>query len=141
MNLNIKRSLLGLALLGGVAAGSTGCQSHAGNGALLGGAIGAGTGAIIGHNSHGRTAGGALIGGAVGALAGGIIGDAQDRDERGRGRSYDDGYRSPPPRYERTETRYYETAPPPPAYYETRTTRTYYGPRGGSYTEVRRYDY
>jgi hypothetical protein len=138
MNLNIKRGLLGVTLLGGLVTAGAGCQSHAGNGALLGGAIGAGTGAIIGHNSHGRTAGGALIGGAVGALAGGAIGDAQDRDERSRSRSYDDGYRAPPPRYERTETRYYESAPPPPAYYES---RTYYGPRGRSYTEVRRYDY
>src|SRR4051794_33511653 len=118
----------------GLGAGAVGCESHAGTGALLGGAIGAGTGAIIGHNSHGRTAGGALIGGAVGAVAGGLIGDAQDRAERS------DRYDPPPPRYERTETRDYESAPPPP-YVEYRTTRTYYGPRGTTYTEVRRYDY
>ena len=132
----VARAALSVALLGGLVAAGTGCQSHAANGALIGGAVGAGTGAIIGHNSHGRTAGGALIGGAVGAVAGGLIGDAQDRAERS------DRYDPPPPRYERTETRYYESSPPPPppGYVEYRTTRTYYGPRGTTYTEVRRYD-
>jgi len=50
-------------------------------GALAGGAIGAGTGAIIG----GRNAGaGALIGGAIGALTGGIIGNSIDQQQRAR---------------------------------------------------------
>ena len=44
------------------------------NGALKGGVVGAGAGAIIGNQS--RHAGeGALIGGAAGALGGAIIGD------------------------------------------------------------------
>ena len=43
-----------------------GCDSDAKTGAVAGGAIGAGTGAIIGHQS-GKTGQGALIGGAIGA--------------------------------------------------------------------------
>lgn len=43
-------------------------------GALAGGALGAGTGAIIG-NQVGHQGSGALIGGALGALGGGLIGD------------------------------------------------------------------
>ena len=73
-----KNSALKLAAVAGLLAGVAGCESHAGNGALLGGGAGAGLGAIIGHNSHGRTAEGALIGGAVGALAGGLIGNERD---------------------------------------------------------------
>jgi len=47
-------------------------------GAVAGGALGAGTGAIIGHQSgHGGE--GALIGAGVGAIAGGLIGHGIDR--------------------------------------------------------------
>ena len=74
--------------------GVVGCESHAGNGALIGGAAGAGIGAIIGNNSGGRTAEGALIGGAVGAIGGGLIGNEMDkkeaRAERGDYRRDDD---------------------------------------------------
>src|SRR3954467_1602387 len=103
-NRKIMRGLFGMTLLGGLAAGGSSCSTNAGTGALVGGALGAGTGAIIGHNSHGRTAGGALIGGAVGALAGAAIGDAQDRADRDhyRDRYSDDRYR-----YERYESRSY----------------------------------
>lgn len=117
----MKKSIIHAAtavLLGSVVVG---CESHAGTGALVGGAAGAGIGAIIGHNSHGRTAGGALIGGAVGAAAGGLIGNEQDKAEaRARDRyydrrdsDYDRGYRS-----SRESDRYYEehdarSAPPP----------------------------
>src|SRR5580700_4936452 len=52
-------------------------------GALTGGAIGAGTGAIIGSASHNAGAG-ALIGAAVGALTGGIIGNSIDQQQRER---------------------------------------------------------
>ena len=62
---------------------------------LVGGAAGAGIGAIVGHNSHGRTGSGALIGGAVGAIGGALIGNEMDKkeaaDER-RDREYDDYY-------------------------------------------------
>jgi len=49
-------------------------------GAVLGGLIGAGTGAIIGHQS-GRGLEGAAIGGAVGAGGGALLGSARDDDE------------------------------------------------------------
>ncbi|MGH7806372.1 MAG: glycine zipper domain-containing protein, partial [Candidatus Binatia bacterium] len=51
-------------------------------GALGGGALGAGAGALIGRQS-GHTAGGAAIGGALGALTGGVIGyNLQQGEER-----------------------------------------------------------
>ncbi|MEY4386807.1 MAG: hypothetical protein RLY20_2090 [Verrucomicrobiota bacterium] len=69
----------------------TGCETYDGqpnrtaNGALIGGAVGATTGAIIGNNSHGGNGtAGALIGGAVGAIAGGAIGNSMDHQERAR---------------------------------------------------------
>ncbi len=46
-------------------------------GTVLGGLVGAGTGAIVGNQS-GRGLEGAAIGGAVGALAGGLLGSARD---------------------------------------------------------------
>lgn len=46
-------------------------------GAIIGGVIGAGTGAIIGKQS-GKTAQGAAIGGLIGALTGGVIGHSQE---------------------------------------------------------------
>jgi hypothetical protein len=60
-----------------------GCEnlSHTENGALAGGAIGAGTGAVIGH-ALGHTGGGALIGAGVGALSGGLVGNAVDNQEK-----------------------------------------------------------
>jgi outer membrane lipoprotein SlyB len=60
-----------------------GCSSlnHTENGALAGGAIGAGTGALIGK-ATGHTAGGAVIGAGVGALTGGLIGNAADQTEK-----------------------------------------------------------
>src|SRR5258708_4898283 len=61
---------------------ASGCETKAGTGALVGGAAGAGIGAIIGHNSHGRTGSGALIGGAVGAIGGAIIGNEMDKSDR-----------------------------------------------------------
>jgi hypothetical protein len=47
-------------------------------GALLGAAIGAGSGMIIGHQTGDRGPGG-VIGAGLGALAGGLIGNAMDR--------------------------------------------------------------
>lgn len=60
--------------------GSGGTISNTGAGALGGGAIGAATGAIIGHSS-GHTGGGALIGAAAGALGGALLGNAKDAHE------------------------------------------------------------
>src|SRR5215207_3862868 len=86
----LKNGLLAAALAAGVMGIGAGCESHAGTGALIGGAAGAGVGAIIGHNSHGRTASGAAIGGAVGALGGALIGNEQDKKEaRERDNHYD----------------------------------------------------
>lgn len=70
-----------------LAALMVGCTSTQ-TGALAGGGIGAGTGAIIGHQSgHGGE--GALIGGAVGAISGGIIGHEIDKSRQ-----------PPPPTYQ-----------------------------------------
>jgi uncharacterized protein YcfJ len=77
----LKHAILVAALGAGVVGVGTGCESHAGNGALIGGAAGAGLGAIIGHNSHDRAGEGALIGGAVGAIGGGLIGNEMDKKE------------------------------------------------------------
>ena len=63
---------------------TTGCQTPEGRtdntatGALLGGLIGAGTGALIGNAAGHHTAAGAAIGGVVGLLTGGIIGHMTD---------------------------------------------------------------
>jgi hypothetical protein len=89
----MKRALLSVVALGVLGAGIAGCETQAGTGALIGGAAGAGIGAIVGHNSHGRTGSGALIGGAVGALGGALIGnemDKKDKQEARRDRDYDD---------------------------------------------------
>jgi hypothetical protein len=62
-----------------IAAASAGCRSpyYQDQGALLGGATGAGLGAIIGNQS-GHALGGAAIGGAVGALTGAAVGSGMD---------------------------------------------------------------
>lgn len=66
----------------GLAALASGCPSmnHTQSGAMVGGGLGALTGAVIGsHSGHGP--GGALIGAAVGALAGGTVGHSEDHRE------------------------------------------------------------
>lgn len=75
----LQRHRIGLLVVGLLA----GCESmnHAEKGALGGGAIGAGTGALIG-NAVGHTGAGAVIGAAVGALSGTLIGDSIDESER-----------------------------------------------------------
>ena len=86
------------ALAAGMGLAVVGCESHAGTDALVGGAAGAGIGALIGSVSHARAGEGALIGGAIGAIGGGIIGSEQDRRERYEDHySYDDrSYRERP---------------------------------------------
>jgi hypothetical protein len=65
-----------------------GCQTPEGRtdrtatGALMGGALGAGTGALIGNYAGHHTAGGAAIGGILGAIAGGAIGHGMDSQQR-----------------------------------------------------------
>jgi hypothetical protein len=67
---------------------ASGCRSpyYADKGALLGGGVGAVTGAVIG-NQLGSTAGGAIIGAGVGALTGAAVGNAiDDVDARNQAR-------------------------------------------------------
>ncbi len=109
------RILVAVALSAAVLALSTGCQTP-GEGAVYGGLLGAGTGALIGENSHHHAGEGALIGGAAGALGGAIVGnEVQKRRE--------------------AQQRYYSAPPPPPpgpvaapapqrGHYETRLVKT-----------------
>jgi uncharacterized protein YcfJ len=84
----MKKQLLVLALAGSIIF-LAGCQNpdgsdnHTGSGALIGGAIGAITGAAIGENNH-NAGGGAAIGAAAGMILGGLIGNAADQDQRDR---------------------------------------------------------
>lgn len=63
------------------------CAAPAGpntqRGVATGALLGAGAGAIIGHQS-GRTGQGALIGAAAGGTAGGLYGNARDQEQYGR---------------------------------------------------------
>jgi hypothetical protein len=83
---------------------AVGCANNTETGALVGGAAGAGVGAIIGHNSHDRTASGALIGGAVGAVGGAIVGNQIDKDQarqqQSDGSYYQGNVLPPPVRYD-----------------------------------------
>lgn len=97
----MKRALLSVVACGALGTGIVGCETKAGTGALIGGAAGAGIGAIVGHNSHGRTGSGALIGGAVGAIGGALIGnemDKADKRDAHRERDYDNYSASRAPR-------------------------------------------
>jgi uncharacterized protein YcfJ len=78
-------ALLGVAA---IAMGLSGCetvgtatQTKAGQGAVLGGLLGAGTGAIIGEQ-QGKGGAGTAIGAGLGALGGGLIGHALDQQEQ-----------------------------------------------------------
>lgn len=71
----MRRILLGISMLA-VLLSVAGCTTTpAGEGAVLGGALGAGAGAIIGNQS-GHAGEGALIGAGIGALSGALIGNA-----------------------------------------------------------------
>jgi hypothetical protein len=63
--------------------GPDGSPDRTGSGFLTGGAIGAGTGALIGSTS-GDAGKGALIGTAIGMIAGGLVGHSMDQAERSR---------------------------------------------------------
>ncbi len=75
------RSLLSVGLTLAIVS-LTGCasDSHTDQGAVVGGLLGAGTGAIIGH-AMGNTGAGAAIGAGMGALSGAAIGHGQDEIE------------------------------------------------------------
>ena len=85
------KKFIGAVLTAAVALGAgAGCESNAGNGALIGGAGGAGLGAVIGHQS-GHAGEGALIGAVGGALVGGAIGNEKDKSERREREAYEAG--------------------------------------------------
>lgn len=95
------RVLTGMAAAGLAIVLTAGCQSTpVQDGAVLGGALGAATGAIVGHQS-GRQGEGALIGAGVGALTGAIVGDQVDehqaRHGEGRYNTYQPVQTSPAP--------------------------------------------
>lgn len=75
-------------VLSGLAVVLTGCvnpdgtQNNTGSGALIGGALGALTGAVIGGPRNGGA--GALIGAAAGAIGGGLIGNSMDQEQDAR---------------------------------------------------------
>jgi uncharacterized protein YcfJ len=78
----IRTSKIIIVLACALAVPQAGCSTKAGTGAVIGGAGGAGLGAVIGHQS-GHAGAGALIGGAAGAIGGGLVGNGMDKaDER-----------------------------------------------------------
>lgn len=79
------RTLAAGAMIACVSLASVGCN-NAGQGALTGGALGAGSGAIIG-SMFGKAGKGALIGAAAGAVGGAVLGDQnQKADQRSNDR-------------------------------------------------------
>lgn len=108
--------LLATAVL--AAAALTGCQTTpTQQGAVVGGLLGSGAGAIIGHQS-GKPGEGALIGAGVGALTGALVGDAVD-ESRGNVRP---SVAAPSP----APAQAYRQAPVPVqrGHYETRLVRS-----------------
>jgi hypothetical protein len=68
--------ILTLSLALGAAVSLSACETPQQQNALVGGALGAGTGALIGSAVSGGSAGGALAGAAIGAGSGALIGSA-----------------------------------------------------------------
>lgn len=104
-----KLSLMTLLLL-------TACANDPRGGSILGGAIGAGTGAAVGYEMGGRS--GSILGGAIGGAAGAAVGHDQSRTRqqrqpaRGDG-EYRDVRREGDGRGSRGEYRNDRIAPPP----------------------------
>ncbi len=118
--MNTKR-LIFLVLAAGVAVALAGCNTTpVQDGAVLGGALGAGTGAILGHQV-GKQGEGALIGAGLGALTGALVGD--QIDEAGQR-----PVAAAPPQV----TSYRSSGPPASGHYETRLVRS---PSGQTYEE------
>lgn len=82
------RTLMVLALLAAIGCESMGtaAQSKTNQGAVLGGLLGAGTGAIIG-NQTGHAGAGTAIGAGLGALGGGLMGKAMEENSTAAQRS------------------------------------------------------
>ena len=80
------RKILALALALAGAASLSGCYTpQQQTGTLAGGAIGAGTGALIGSAVSGGSAGGAIAGGLIGAGTGALVGNAVTAPPAGAG--------------------------------------------------------
>jgi hypothetical protein len=79
------RKVLALTLALAGAAWMSACQTpQQQTGTLAGGAIGAGTGALIGSAATGGSAGGAIAGGLIGAGTGALVGNAVTAPPPGR---------------------------------------------------------
>jgi hypothetical protein len=89
-----------LALSAALAAALTlsACETPQQQNALFGGALGAGTGALIGSAVSGGSAGGALAGAAIGAGSGALIGSAATPSGYYGGPPPGGYYGGPPPR-------------------------------------------
>jgi uncharacterized protein YcfJ len=102
----------------------TGCNTTpVQDGTVLGGLLGAGTGAILGHQV-GKQGEGALIGAGIGALTGALVGDQVDK--AGRQPAVAPVVATP------QSTAYRSSTPPAAGHYETRLVRT---PSGETYEE------
>jgi len=79
------------------ALGVSACETPQQQNALFGGALGAGTGALIGSAVSGGSAGGALAGAAIGGGSGALLGSAMTPQPSYYG-GPPPGYGAPPPR-------------------------------------------
>jgi hypothetical protein len=70
------KRILALSAVAVIAISVSACETPQQQNALFGGALGAGTGALIGSAASGGSAGGALAGAAIGAGTGALIGSA-----------------------------------------------------------------
>lgn len=69
---------VGIVALAGCESMGTAAQSKTTQGAVLGSLLGAGTGAIIGNQTHHHAGAGTAIGAGLGALGGGLVGHAME---------------------------------------------------------------
>jgi uncharacterized protein YcfJ len=72
----MKQKMVALALALATAVSVSACQTPQQQNAVVGGALGAGTGALVGSAVSGGSAGGTLAGAAIGAGTGALIGSA-----------------------------------------------------------------
>jgi len=81
MTVHARRLGIGLVTSAGLILSLSTCATHAGTGAIVGGAGGAVVGGVIGH-AVGSTAAGVIIGAAAGGIVGGIIGAQMDKQAK-----------------------------------------------------------
>jgi hypothetical protein len=97
-SLHRMKRILALSLAFAAAAAVSACETPQQQNALVGGALGAGTGALIGSAVSGGSAGGALAGAAIGAGSGALIGSAATPSGYYGGPPPGGYYGGPPPR-------------------------------------------